>query len=258
MRRSRYVTRRTSCSSASPFACRADHLPGTRRHPQCPRLHAGRPGQSCHLGSRPLSRTQPGHGAVVLGPRDANQVAAEFAQHLQGTQCRSGLPHSRHRRSNAMGTTGSPASQHYAHRARTRRELARQTRLEHAHRLRYRTLLSAAQSVVFLAWGRFAQQMVEGKLAATGAGKATGKFCLASTHPSPLSANRATQNSPPYGIAPLLRCQSATRTARLDPRQLDLPRLKIDTSKMRPTAFHRARFLFGPNKLRAAGLAAID
>ena len=83
------------------------------------------------------------------------------------------------------------------------------------------------QPVVFLAWGRFAQQMVEGKLAATDAGKATGKFCLASTHPSPLSA---------YGIAPLLRCQSATRTARLDPRQLDLPRLKIDTSKTRPTA----------------------
>lgn len=48
------------------------------------------------------------------------------------------------------------------------------------------------QPVVFLAWGRFAQQMVEGKLVATGAGKATGKFCLASTHPSPLSANRAT------------------------------------------------------------------
>ena len=31
------------------------------------------------------------------------------------------------------------------------------------------------QPVVFLAWGRFAQQMVEGKLAATGAGKATGR-----------------------------------------------------------------------------------
>lgn len=52
------------------------------------------------------------------------------------------------------------------------------------------------QPVVFLAWGRFAQQMVEGKLVATGAGKATGKFCLASTHPSPLSANRATAELP--------------------------------------------------------------
>ena len=54
------------------------------------------------------------------------------------------------------------------------------------------------QPVVFLAWGRFAQQMVEGKLAATGAGKATGKFCLASTHPSPLSANRATAELPAF------------------------------------------------------------
>ena len=42
------------------------------------------------------------------------------------------------------------------------------------------------QPVVFLAWGRFAQQMVEGKLA------------LASTHPSPLSANRATAELPAF------------------------------------------------------------
>ena len=54
------------------------------------------------------------------------------------------------------------------------------------------------QPVVFLAWGRFAQQMVEGKLAAIGAGKATDKFCLASTHPSPLSANRATAELPAF------------------------------------------------------------
>lgn len=54
------------------------------------------------------------------------------------------------------------------------------------------------QPVVFLAWGRFAQQMVEGKLAATGAGRESGKFCLASTHPSPLSANRATAELPAF------------------------------------------------------------
>ena len=54
------------------------------------------------------------------------------------------------------------------------------------------------QPVVFLAGGRFAQQMAEGKRAATDAGKATGKFCLASTHPSPLSANRATAELPAY------------------------------------------------------------
>ena len=40
------------------------------------------PGQGSHLGPRPLSRTQPGHGTVVLGACDANQVAAEPAQHL--------------------------------------------------------------------------------------------------------------------------------------------------------------------------------
>lgn len=54
------------------------------------------------------------------------------------------------------------------------------------------------QPVVFLTWGRFAQQMVEGKIVATGTGKATDKFCLASTHPSPLSANRATVELPAF------------------------------------------------------------
>ena len=54
------------------------------------------------------------------------------------------------------------------------------------------------QPVVFLTWGRFAQQMVEGKIVATGAGKTTGKFCLASTPPSPLSANRATAELPAF------------------------------------------------------------
>ncbi len=54
------------------------------------------------------------------------------------------------------------------------------------------------QPVVFLAWGRFAQRMVEDKLAATGTGEATGKFCLASTHPSPLSANRASAELPAF------------------------------------------------------------
>ena len=42
-----------------------------------------------------------------------------------------------------MGTAGRPAPQHHAHRARACRQLARQTGLEHAHRLRYRTLLPA-------------------------------------------------------------------------------------------------------------------
>ena len=48
-----------------------------------------------------------------------------------------------------------------------------------------------AQPVVFLAWGRFAVQMVQNKLAQTQAGPDTAKFLLTSTHPSPLSANRS-------------------------------------------------------------------
>lgn len=55
-----------------------------------------------------------------------------------------------------------------------------------------------SQPVVFLTWGRFAQRMVQDKLAATGADETTGKFCLASTHPSPLSANRASAELPAF------------------------------------------------------------
>lgn len=48
-----------------------------------------------------------------------------------------------------------------------------------------------SRPVVFLAWGRFAVQMVQGKLAQTQAGPDTAKYLLTSTHPSPLSANRS-------------------------------------------------------------------
>ena len=199
MHRSRYVTLRTSCSSASPFACRADYLPSTRRHPQCPRLHAGRPGQGCHLGSRPLSRTQPGNGAVVLGPRDANQVATEPAQHLQGTQSRSGLSHSRHGRPNPMGTTGRPAPQHYAHRARACRQFARQTRLERAHRLRYRALLSAAPTGSLFGMG-VALPSRWSKVSSSQPVRARQPASSAwpPRTPSPLSANRATAELPAF------------------------------------------------------------
>lgn len=46
------------------------------------------------------------------------------------------------------------------------------------------------QPVVFLAWGRFAVDLVEGARGAQGA-DAPNKFVLTSTHPSPLSASRA-------------------------------------------------------------------
>ena len=47
------------------------------------------------------------------------------------------------------------------------------------------------QPIVFLAWGAHAIKMVSQSMEATGACEATHKYCLASTHPSPLSANRA-------------------------------------------------------------------
>lgn len=74
------------------------------------------------------------------------------------------------------------------------------------------------QPVVFLAWGRFAQQMVEGKLAAIGAGQGN-RQVLPGIH-APLAAfGQPCHGRTPclYGVAPLLCCQSATRTARLDP-----------------------------------------
>lgn len=74
------------------------------------------------------------------------------------------------------------------------------------------------QPVVFLAWGRFAQKMVEGKLAATGADETTGKFCLASTHPSPLSANRASAGLPAFmGSRPFSRANALLEAHGADP-----------------------------------------
>lgn len=54
-----------------------------------------------------------------------------------------------------------------------------------------RRCLSLPQPVVFLAWGRYAVQMVENARASLGPAVAGEKHTLASTHPSPLSANRA-------------------------------------------------------------------
>ena len=63
------------------------------------------------------------------------------------------------------------------------------------------------QPVVFLAWGAHAIKMVRQTMAQTGA-DATGsnKFCLASTHPSPLSATRAAKDVPAFmGSRPFSR-----------------------------------------------------
>ncbi len=67
-----------------------------------------------------------------------------------------------------------------------------------------RRCLELEQPVVFLTWGRHAVGLVEGAraevAAAGGAGEAglTNKFTLASTHPSPLSANRAGGGLPAF------------------------------------------------------------
>ena len=63
------------------------------------------------------------------------------------------------------------------------------------------------QPIVFLAWGAHAIRMVRDTIAETGTGApGSGKFCLASTHPSPLSATRATKNVPAFmGSRPFSR-----------------------------------------------------
>ena len=64
------------------------------------------------------------------------------------------------------------------------------------------------QPVVFLAWGRHAMDMVQGALAQ--AGDPADKVCLASTHPSPLSANRAVGDVPAFmGSRPFSRANAA-------------------------------------------------
>lgn len=55
------------------------------------------------------------------------------------------------------------------------------------------------QPVVFLAWGAHAIKMVRATMEATGTdAPGSNKFCLASTHPSPLSATRAARDVPAF------------------------------------------------------------
>lgn len=74
------------------------------------------------------------------------------------------------------------------------------------------------QPVVFLAWGRFAIGIVEGALERTGSGAATHKYCLASTHPSPLSATRAASELPAFiGSRPFSQANALLEDAGADP-----------------------------------------
>lgn len=64
-----------------------------------------------------------------------------------------------------------------------------------------RRCFALPQPVVFLAWGRFAIDLIEGARVSSAASDATtlaNKFVLASTHPSPLSASRAAGGVPAF------------------------------------------------------------
>lgn len=74
------------------------------------------------------------------------------------------------------------------------------------------------QPVVFLAWGAHAIKMVERTMAVTGAGAATRKYCMASTHPSPLSANRAAKDVPAFiGSRPFSRANELLASCGQEP-----------------------------------------
>ncbi len=62
-----------------------------------------------------------------------------------------------------------------------------------------RRCFELTQPVVFLAWGRFAIDLIEGaRTSCADAAALTNKFVLASTHPSPLSASRAAGEVPAF------------------------------------------------------------
>ena len=64
-----------------------------------------------------------------------------------------------------------------------------------------RRCFALPQPVVFLAWGRFAINLIEEARVSGAASDATtlaNKFVLASTHPSPLSASRAAGGVPAF------------------------------------------------------------
>lgn len=72
-----------------------------------------------------------------------------------------------------------------------------------------RRCLVLPQPIVFLTWGKNAVALVEGAKASLGDGVAADKFCLGSTHPSPLSATRAASDLPAFmGSRPFSRANA--------------------------------------------------
>lgn len=188
------------------------------------------------LGQDPYHGPNQARDCRSRSPR-RKQAAREPTQHLQGTQSRSGLSHSRH-----GGLT--PWAQQGVLLLNTTLTVREHAANSHA-KLGWSTLTDYVierccqlpQPVVFLTWGLLCP--------ADGRRQARRNWCGQGNRQvlpgiyAPLAAfGQPCHGRTPrlYGVASLLRCQSATRTARLDPRQLDLPRLKIDIPKTRPTA----------------------
>ena len=80
------------------------------------------------------------------------------------------------------------------HAANSHSRLGWQTLTNHV----VKACLALPQPVVFLAWGRPAIKLIEDAKASLAPGRVEGKFVLRSTHPSPLSANRASGDLPAF------------------------------------------------------------
>ena len=80
------------------------------------------------------------------------------------------------------------------HAANSHSRLGWQTLTNHV----VKACLALPQPVVFLAWGRPAIRLIEDAEAGLAPGRVEGKFVLRSTHPSPLSANRASGDLPAF------------------------------------------------------------
>ncbi len=82
-----------------------------------------------------------------------------------------------------------------------------------------RRCFELTQPVVFLAWGRFAIDLIEGaRTSCADAATLANKFVLASTHPSPLSASRAAGEVPAFlGSRPFSRANELLAQARSEP-----------------------------------------
>ena len=243
MRRSRYVTLRTSCSSASPFLrAGADHLSGTRRHSQCLAYTPADQVKVVILGQDPLSRTQPGHGAGRSRSPRQTKLPPSLRNIYKELKADLGCP---------IPATGdlTPWARQGVLLLNTTLTVREHAANSHA-KLGWSTLTDYVierccqlpQPVVF---GMGSLCPTDGRRQARRDWRGQGsRQVLPGLYASLAAFGQPCHGRTPrlYGVAPLLGSQSATRTARLDPRRLDLPRLKIDTSKNAPDGFPSGAF----------------